>query len=248
LPRPATEIATAHIAAYFTLQFHILRMFLMRNWRPAVTLNGQEHLRDALADGRGAVLWVGNFACASLVQKQAMAEAGYRVSHLSGPNHGFSNTVFGRRYLNPIRVSVEERFVRERILLGETSPTSALRQMRARLAENGLVSVTEGRAGVDTVAVRLFDGQLTLATGAPRLAFVSGAPLLPVFALSTGPSAFAVDVGSPLAEGVDGDSSDFVTAAVGDYAARLEGYVRRAPEQWSGWYGAAEVSSTDVGQ
>ena len=242
LPRPATDIAMAHIAAHYTLHCHVLRMSIVRKWRPAVTVNGQEHLRQALAKGCGAVLWIGNFSCASVVQKQSMAEAGYRVSHLSRSSHAFSTTVFGRCFINPIQVGVEERFVAERILLGDRSATAAMRKMRARLAENGLVSISEGGDGARNVAARLFDGKIRLATGAPRLAYSSGAPLLPVFTVSTGPSVFTVDVGSPLAEGARAEAGDYVATAVGDYAARLEDYLRRVPEQWDGWYSVADVS------
>lgn len=75
--------------------FHVIASLLKKGWRPRFQITGREHLDDALAEGRGAVIWVAHFAFASLFTKMALSDAGYKVSHISRPEHGVSKSRFG---------------------------------------------------------------------------------------------------------------------------------------------------------
>ena len=82
---------------------HVIHSLLRKNWRPRFEITGRQYLDEALADGKGAVLWVAHFSFASLFTKMALSQAGYRISHISRPEHGVSKSRFGVRYLNWFR-------------------------------------------------------------------------------------------------------------------------------------------------
>ena len=149
------------------------------DWRPRLRLAGTGHLDSALAAGTGAILWVGHFVFASLFAKIALHDAGYEVSHLSHPRHGFSQTRFGMRFLNRGKQEIEAKFLAERVELAPANPAIALRRLQHRLAGNGIVSFTAGIDAARPAFPPFFGDRIALATGAADLAHRSGAPLLP---------------------------------------------------------------------
>ena len=54
-----------------------------RRWTPRLALEGSAHVDDALAAGRGAVLWVAHFCFSALATKKALAGTGHRAWHVS---------------------------------------------------------------------------------------------------------------------------------------------------------------------
>jgi len=202
-------------------------------WRPRMRVEGAAHIDAALAGGKGAILWISEFQYHSLVAKMAIDRAGYRVSHLSRPTHGFSMSPWGRRRLNPLRTDVEDRFLRERVRLDEGQTVTAMRTLRRRLGENGIVSITVGREAVQTVEVPFFGGAMKVATGPISLAAASGAPLLPVQTLRERGGAFRVVVEPPLPLSGTGRHNDPAPTAAA-YAQSLERWAAAHPGQWIG--------------
>ena len=122
----------------------LLREHAPWGWKVEISVVGREHIDEALAAGRGAVLWYCPFTHADVVFKRGLHEAGYRVNHLSAATHGFSDTRFGVAVLNPIKTGVESRYLKERCVIGETgvgavhprTAGSAAKQ-RARVGHRG---------------------------------------------------------------------------------------------------------------
>jgi len=159
----------------------VLRCHRPGGWSPKIDLVGEEYLVAAIRDGHGAIIWVADFASASLVAKMALARRGYEVGHLSRPDHGFSRTPFGVRFLNPVRRSIEDRYLEKRVMMIPDERSLALRRLRRRLSEGKLISVTVGRDGTQTVTVGFFNTVLELPTGPVTLSRATLAPLLPLF-------------------------------------------------------------------
>ncbi len=226
------EVFTGYVEE--TLQ--LLRAYRSPASRPTPRLRGGEHVEAALKRERGAILWVGHFTYYSLVPKIAFHEAGYRVSHLSHPRHGFSGTRFGMRWLNPIRNIIEDRYLRERVFLSLDGSTAALRTLRRRLQANGLVSTTVREMARRPVEVPFLAANIRLATGAADLAYATGAALLPVFPLREASGEFAVYVEPPLACEKANSRREFSHCILRRYARLLESYVQRYPGQWRGWH------------
>jgi len=215
--------------------FQYLREYFPGGWRSKLVLEGRQHLEQATAAGRGAILWVGHTVFHGLVLKKSLAEAGFRLNHFSRPEHGFSKTRFGIAFLNPIRSRVEDRYLRRRIVIERGREERAVRAAARELAANGLVSITAGDwEGRQIAHIPMLGGSLPLATGAPALALAAGALLLPVFVIRKH-NAIHVLITAPIDMGTPGSRDERVKRAMIEYAARLEPVVRDYPSQWRGW-------------
>ncbi len=236
---PEEQSATA-IGDLFAGRYQAyLRLFrgLIFRKHMRVAVRGLDHLTAALAAQRGVILWIADFIEAPTATKIGFAQAGYPLSHLSRPEHGFSKSRFGIAVLNPVRTKYEDQFLRERIMFDRNAPHAARDAILRRLEENGVVSVMasahEGRYLAD---VRFLRGRLRLATGPLRFAAIAGCPVLPVFTLP-GPreGSHEVVVEPPLRRPEDNHEPAALAASVADFTSRLERYVRNHPAAWAGW-------------
>lgn len=214
----------------------ILRERLV-GWRPEIELHGVEHLDAAREEGHGAVLWIGHFAFNALAAKMAFARAGFEVFHVSRPEHGFSKSRFGIRYLNPIRTSAELGYAAGRIVIDRADPAASMNEARRLLRLNKFVSITAGAWEGDLlVDARIGDSVIALAGGAPRLARIAQAPLLPVFVLRDDNSGrILVIVERPVHLERSQDKIEIVKGAAQDFADRHLPYLKAFPHQWRGW-------------
>ncbi|MBT5413153.1 MAG: hypothetical protein HOK81_00995, partial [Rhodospirillaceae bacterium] len=170
-----------------------------------------------------------------LFAKIALHDAGYEVSHLSHPRHGFSQTRFGMRFLNRGKQEIEAKFLAERVELAPANPAIALRRLQKRLAGNGIVSFTAGVDAARPAFPPFFGDRIALATGAADLAHRSGAPLLPVFVWRDEPGEIAVEIEAPLPVDRAAPRPKSGAAAANAFAERQAIHVRARPEQWLGW-------------
>jgi lauroyl/myristoyl acyltransferase len=234
LPDVAAKVILRDMGAegIFTF-FQVLKCHRPDGWEPAVRIAGFEHVHSALAAGRGAVLWVSHAFHGHLGAKIGFRRAGVEVVHLSTPAHGFSATKFGVRYLNRMQTRIEDRYIAERVMLPLQGQNAALPTLVKRLKANRVVSITGQRGTGRTVDARFLDGRLPLATGAPTLAAMTGAKLLPVFAFRAADGVVDVIVEPEIS--LEGAREQAIVAAVQDFAARSEPYVLRTPGQWLSW-------------
>jgi lauroyl/myristoyl acyltransferase len=206
-------------------------------WSAPVELVGREHVDAALAAGRGAVLWVAHFSFNALAAKKAFHEAGYAVSHLSRPEHGFSKSRFGIAFLNPLRVKTELRYLKGRIIIDRAKPAAAVTRGQKELKANGIISITAGAwEGAKVATVDVLGATLDLSTGAPGLAVMTGAVLLPVFTVrDPGTTRISVVVGEPIPVDGGADRDEKMLNATQTFADRLVPFVETHPVQWRDW-------------
>ncbi|TGQ56652.1 hypothetical protein EN836_02240 [Mesorhizobium sp. M1C.F.Ca.ET.193.01.1.1] len=212
----------------------IVREWLV-GWRPEIELRGAEHLEAASSKGHGAVLWVAHFAFNGLAGKMAFAKAGFDVFHVSRPEHGFSKSRFGIRFLNPIRTSVELRYAAGRIVIDRANPAASMNEAR-RLLRQGKFVYAGAWEGELLVRARIGQSAIELAGGAPRLARIAGAPVLPVFVVrddSTGK--IRVTVEKPIDVDRGRDKAELIQGAAQDFADRHLAYLKSCPHQWRDW-------------
>lgn len=232
----AEAIARDLKAAVYEMRMQDLRAWRPGGWHPRMVLEGEEHLTQALAQGKGAVLWLAPFVFNSGPTKIAIHEKGYRVSHLSSPQHGYSETRFGVAYLNRIRCIPEDRYLAERVVFDRHAPGTAMRRlMRAVKAGDIATIVAASTEGSDLVKGPIFGGRLPVAVGAPRLAGLTGAPLLPVFTVRDLAMGFRIIIEPPIVPDPSLASDERVVAAAAEFLRRSEPWVRRYPEQWRAW-------------
>lgn len=223
--------------ARYEVAFECLRGYRPDGWHPTIAVDGRERIDDALRQGKGCVLWVAHFVFAPNVAKIGLHEAGYRVGHLSRPDHGFSSTKFGIRYLNPVRSKFEDGYLSERIVFDRAHPARALMRTRKIVGANGIVSFTAGAwEGSQVVEADFLGSRITLAMGPVWLARTSGAVLLPVAALRTkAPDEFLVEVGPPIDVSSAPDESACHVEAVRQFLDWQRPRVLSHPGQWRGW-------------
>jgi lauroyl/myristoyl acyltransferase len=205
---------------------------------PKVRLTGADHIAEALHQGHGVILWLGNFVFSTAFEPFALSRAGIPMHHLARPEHGFSESPFAQRYINPIMTAVEDRYLAERILLHKDA-SSALLTMRRHLRDNKVVSLRAHRYARSALEVPFLNGWLRLASGPVELAQLAGAPLLPTFTLRTADGGYEVRVGGPIPLCMGSDREKTCQAAIEYYAKQLEPIVLSHPDQWISWYSQA---------
>jgi len=233
---PLPRVAARARAGFMEEFLGILRA--LRPWMnvPRSTLHGGEHIVDALKGGKGVVLWVDEFHFYSLASKVALAEAGHRTIHLSHPTHGFSKTRFGMAVLNPVKIRAENRWLKDRVMMSFAGATGALRALQRHLRAGEVVSVTAGADAATPIVLPFLNGTIRLAPGAPELAHMAKAPLLPVHTIYREDGTFEVTVEPPIEASRDDGRPAFAEAAAREYAARLQPVVLSYPHQWRGWF------------
>jgi lauroyl/myristoyl acyltransferase len=234
---PQCEAIMRHLkAAIHELRMQDLRSWRFGGWHPRMALEGEDNLRSALSAGKGAILWVAPFVFNSGPTKIVLHQKGYRVSHLSSPKHGFSETQFGVRYLNRVRCIPEDRYLAQRIVFDRNAPSTAMRRMMRALKAGEVVSIVAASTeGSDMIKGPIFGGRLPVAVGAPRLAALTGAPLLPVFTIRDPKIGWRIVVDAPIALESDRTSDERCIAAAAAFLQRSEPWVRQFPEQWRAW-------------
>ena len=232
------------MATYMEERLEILRAYRPGGWRPRLTVEGRAHLEAAAATGRGVVLWVAPFSYADLVTKIALSEAGVAVSHLGAFSRGFSpnscytwtRSRFGMKVLSPLRTRVEDRHLRERIVMPLDGGLGYMRIVEQRLRAAGVVSIRAGDVGQRALELPFLAGTIRLATGPASLALSTGAALHPVCCIRNGSGDFTITIEPELRASAGRPRRDATDDLVRAYAARLEAWVLRQPYMWSGWY------------
>jgi lauroyl/myristoyl acyltransferase len=234
--KEAEAIAWRAAAGRTEHYIQVMKVMSATGWTPTMEVEGEEHLRASLTRGKGAILWVAHFCFNTQVTKMALKAQGYRVSHLSRPEHGFSKSKFGVRYLNPLRWNAELKYLDKRIIIDRAKRGDSLRAAKAVLEENCIVSITSGTWEGHRIARGvMLNSQYALAAGAPDLAQRTGAALLPVFTTRVGGNrAFRVKIGRPLLTGLE-DNLEAIRTATAGFLTELETAVLESPDQWRGW-------------
>ncbi|MFQ5955375.1 MAG: lysophospholipid acyltransferase family protein [Kiloniellales bacterium] len=232
---PPTMVVRELISGQIEEYLQVLREHRPLGWHPGMRLEGRGHVDAALERGCGAILWLGHFSFSALVTKQALHRDGIETSHLTHPSHGFSRSRFGMRYLNRVRMQVEDRYLREQVMISLHGSTRAMRELHRRLRGNGVVSLTVRERALRPSSVRFLDGTIKVATGAADLAYATGATLLPVFTVREPDGHYRVVIEPPLEVRRDLPRREASDLVLRDYAARLTPYVLAYPGQWRGW-------------
>lgn len=111
-------------------------------WSPVIRLEGLDGLEQALRRGRGAIIWCDQFASQTIMGKRALHEAGVEAHQVSVTYHGFSESGFGLRFLNPPMIRTENRFLKSRIVFDRGDAYQVTSRIQNILKENGVVLMT----------------------------------------------------------------------------------------------------------
>ena len=185
-----------------------------------IDVEGQEHLREALAAGGGAFglsLHAGNF---ELVGRAL-------------PLVDIPTTVVVRPVKNPL---IQRRLARQRgsmglQLLGHTrAAPGMLRALgRGRLVVTLIDQYSRRTRGV---FVPLFGRRCSTSAGVATLAIRKGAPIIPCYTLRTAPDRHVIRFLPPIEFERSGDSQRDIEALTARFNQTYEAIIRAHPEQW----------------
>jgi KDO2-lipid IV(A) lauroyltransferase len=220
--RDAVDVARTFME-YATNLTEVLSAGSPRARVPTALVRGELHLLDALAEGRGVI-----FATAHT--------GGWElVGPLLARDHCLRVMIVERAEQDERASAIQDEARRAQGVLiahvGE-DPMSALPLAR-HLREGGVVALQIDRtpAHQRSRAVTLFGEPGRIPEGPLRLAALSGAPILPVFAARTGARRFVVEA-SPAVHVARTATEAELDAAAQALATRMEQFVRVRPTQW----------------
>ncbi|RWC93363.1 MAG: hypothetical protein EOS32_22160 [Mesorhizobium sp.] len=172
------------LAAVHRRQLLLAAHLTGHGWSPEIRLEGLEGLREALRRGRGAIIWCDQFTAQTIIGKRALHAAGLETHQVSVNFHGFSDTVFGLRFLNRPLIAVENRYLKSRVVFERGDAYQVTVRMQRMLRENGIVLMTNTtHAGTTFTEVGIGESGWTQLASAPANFAARGGTAL--FAMST---------------------------------------------------------------
>ncbi len=193
-----------------------------RDAEPRALVHGEEHLRAAL--GRGGVVLV-----------TAHVGPWDLAAQLLGSSVGTDVVVVMEREANEAARRLQDRHRGERglkVLHVGAHPTDAL-PLIAHLKKGGVAALQMDRLPPSgrVVEVPLFGAPFVVPEGPFRLASLSGAQVVPVFARRLGFFQYELGISEPISLGRR-PSDDELRSAAGQAAFAMEAFVRDCPTQW----------------
>jgi|GEM_PF-1292742 len=240
----AQELEQSYLAGAYEETLLTLREYVGTTWQTAIRLDGEDRLRAALAQSNGAILWTFSCTYGGLMSKIALRKAGLPIVNIRSTAHPYSNTRIGHSLLNPVRNRIEDRYLKGSIPVFEEGEATALEQLEKVLHHRQPVAIAASGTGENPYKQPFLSGTLKLALGAPTLAVMTGAPLLPVFTVPNSAGGFDVIIEPPLPTPGEGSLREKGEVLAKSYAAILESYVRRHPAVWRGWFAPASWEPT----
>jgi lauroyl/myristoyl acyltransferase len=211
---------------------------------------GLHHVREALARGRGVILWESSEFGRRLAAKRILRSVGLVLHQVHSDDHlgdlkpHTGNTSSYQR-LKDFFDRQELRFVAEIVRLPRKDLIAGRRRVLRCLRDNGiLIMANSGNYGQGIVSVPFLGHERAFAGGFLTLARATGAPLLPVFCVKLPAGGLQVTIEAPIRWDETLDKDRAVESVAKQYAALLESYVRRHPGEYRTWHRLSQSSST----
>ena len=195
-------------------------------------IEGREHLEAVLRNGRGVIVVFFHFGMARM-NLAALMSSGYDVCLHEIPFARYSGRTydFVARAIMNREAGVKESSGRKAILHQSGSTSKALADVLRR--NEIVVLLGDGMAATRFVEVPFLNGMMSFSTGLARLSAETGAPIVCMFSLLEGLTRHRFVIHPPVY--CRDNLPPSIEAAVMDYVAVFEDYVRRYPWAWWSW-------------
>jgi KDO2-lipid IV(A) lauroyltransferase len=209
----------------------------------SIRVDGLEHLRGALSDGRGAIMWESHFGKRSLA-KRALHQMGFPLCqvhherHLGGlfPGHG-PMTWLRLHVVKRFFDRWEKQFLKDTIYLPRSGSLAFTRTLLRQLQENVvLCTAADGHYGQRPMLVQFLGQVDPFQTGMLSLAKLSGSPILPMFCFRHPDGAMRLIIEAPIQMAAGSDRERDLREALTRYVRLLESYIRQYPGQYRNWH------------
>ena len=223
----------------------------------AARIEGLEHLRSALAAGKGVIIWESTFFGRRFLAKQILHAHGFRIYHVHSNHHlgpffrrKRTNTLVEKRLLIPFYDRLELEFLAGIVRLSPfNSSFGYARVFRQLLRDNRIICVSgDVKLGQRFVEKTFLGRTRSFPTGMISLAKMTGAPILPTFCYRDENGNRRVTVHKPIDLNFASAREDMQRSAVYQFTELLEKYVREYPEQTVSWHGQDRLSNIEAEQ
>jgi lauroyl/myristoyl acyltransferase len=217
-------------------------------------VEGAEHLRAALAEGHGALLWT-NALGKRLAARAVLHGHGFAICQVHGTEHlgEFSTSDAMTRVraavIKPFLDAREKRWLNELLYLPTGGSLVGARQLQQRLERNTIVCMTgDAYSGQRQMPVRILGHTQFFPAGLVGLAQLCRAPILPMYCVTENDGRLRVVVEAPIRVSSDADREHDYQRILDRLAQLLESYIRRYPGQYREWHrlGAGSELTTTV--
>jgi predicted LPLAT superfamily acyltransferase len=220
----------AHVLAFAEVTLD--RAFILRGKidRFRVTRTGNRYLEQLVATRTGAILLGAHLGS-------------FEAMRMQGSREGLAINVLGdfrnARMINEVLEAVSPGANARVIAIDPADPSFVLR-IKERIARGELIAILGDRVVPEgrTATVDFLGGRAAFPTGAYVLAAVLRCPVYLTFGLYRRPDGYNLFC-EPFAEAIElprDDRDGALRAYAQKFAARLEEYVRRAPDNWFNFY------------
>ena len=206
-------------------------------------IHGLEYLRQAVDNGRGAILWEGSHFGRRSLLKKILHEHGFRILQVYGETHagGFYRPCpaswVRRRIIKRFFDDCEREYVAEILNLPLWEPLPVIRILLERLRENRIICVAgDSPLGWSFVRKHFLGGERSFSTGMVSLAKITGAPILPIFCVQESNGRIVMTVEPPIRPDSRVDRDQASEACIARYVELLESYIRKYPGQYFDWH------------
>lgn len=213
-----------------------------RAGREVAEVAGLEHLQEALARGKGVILWESVGFGRRYAARRALHELGHAIVQVHGPDHLCGMLDVGapatrlRSMIRRVCDRWEMAAVAEIVDLPASKSLAFARILNDRLRQNEIIFITgDGVEGYKHVEHEFLGVRKQFATGIASLARIGGVTILPVFCSVDSPRV-SVTIEQPVVVGTSGDRETDIREALTDYAVRLERRIRLQPGLYRNWH------------
>jgi lauroyl/myristoyl acyltransferase len=201
---------------------------------------GRRYLEEALARGKGVILWESSSLGRRFLAKSILCENGFPVCQVHDDSHmgEFHNpkSRMTAQLVKPLFDSHERRSLKDVLTLSRDDSLRFSRELLERLRRNEIICISaDGRIGSKFVPITFLGRKDAFPTGIASLARTSGATILPLFCVEERPNLPSLSIESPIPMDQPGDREASVERAILQYISVAESYIRRYPEQYRAW-------------
>jgi len=201
-----------------------------------VGLEGEEHLKEGLARGKGVLLLIGHFGLNTLTMA-ALGHRGYTINQISAPPTVWRD-ILGEENVNPFAFRRASRTWSNEQALPAThiSVFGFLRPVFKALRRNEILCIAaDGGGGQSWVEVEFLGRRCNVSSGPASLALRTGAAVVPAVVLRGEDGRHTVVMEPPMQVGRSGDRDEDERRITQQFMAVLQRWVREYPDHYAGF-------------
>jgi lauroyl/myristoyl acyltransferase len=223
--------------AYSKLINDLLPDLALSDIQKYLRLEGEQNLKQAMAQGRGAILLIAHYGLHGYSAMALLSQSGYRIIPVVGDEIEPGDSWLYKKVVLPVRRRAEDRLNFEMIKPTGQPQIAMLENLRQNkllfIYGDVLEETMLGMQPPHVLRAPLLGQELLLKTGPFRLAKGFKTPVLPLFIVPRS-NGFALVVEPPLNLSLNSTIAS-LEADLAAFTQRFEPYLRQDPALWAHW-------------